>query len=367
MAVTINDVAKASQTSRSTVSIVLRNQYRGRIRPETVERVFKAIAKLNYRPNPSARRMRTKGDQKLRTAVLGCLFHVENPSAHPYFVEVLAGAQEEAQRQNYHLLIGHGNVSNEELQAQVQTLVGDKVDGWLIGALQRPALVHFLKTSKIPAIYAGSAMDTSGLLSQVRGDDSQGGYLVARHLIALGHRRIAWIDYQPDSAWKVPMGEGIQRALWEGRTKSLAAPVEHHLGDPGLLREIVEKLLRMKSRPTALLIRGDTIAYQVVQHLEALGVRVPQDMSVTGYDGLELGAVVQPSITTIIAPRRQIGQIAVRRLLEILVDPETPPATTVLPVELKVRESTGPAPRNSSVCRKENASSPSRLLAKDSP
>jgi len=343
MPVTINDIAHSANVSRSTVSLVLRNETEGRVSATTSERVRQIMLDMNYRPHAAARQMRGDRSKAVRTNCLGYLFHVETqPESHPYYMEVLMGANEEARLHNQHLLMGHGHACAAQLKAQILTLTGDKVDGWLLGALYDPDMIQFLKESRIPAVWAGSSMDTSGIVSQVRGDDFQGGYLATKHLTDLGHRRIVCVMQNAQAGWVEQMRTGCRLALREAGIKDFAAPVQFHHDDENQLHQLIDGLLESKKPPTALLVRGDRTAVDAMRYLGTRGLEVPRDISVVGYDGLALGEMSRPALTTVAAPRREIGKAAIQRLLEIIDAPEILPATTVLPVSLIERASTGP-------------------------
>ena len=345
MPVTINDIARTANVSRSTVSLVLRNETEGRVSPTTTERVLQIMADMNYRPHAAARQMRVDRSKTVRTNCFGCLFYVDTqPEVHPYFTEVLVGANEEARLYNQHLLMGHGQACAAQLKAQILTLTGDKVDGWLLGALCDPEVLHFLRGAGIPAVWTGSSIDTMGAVSQVKGDDFQGGYLAVKHLTELGHRRIACFMGSSQSCWVVPMEKGCRKALREVGIEDFFAPIIFHDDDTDRLQESIDKLFSEDVFPTALVIRSDPRAIEAIHCLQAMGLRVPEDVSVVGYDGLPLSEMSRPSLTTVVAPRREIGKVAIQKLRELVEATGPSPVVTELPVHLIKRDSTGPAP-----------------------
>ena len=356
MAVTLEDVAEQAKVSHTTVSLVLRDKVRGRVSDVTAARVRQVMRELNYQPNIAAQSMRLKTAQvqpspDQRTHNIGCLFYVrERVGIHPYYSDVLAGANEGAQQLSQHLLMGHGHSAIEDVKNQLLLLTGRKVDGWLLGAFWQREVLEYVRDARIPAVWAGSSLATNGIVPQVRGDDFQGGYLAIRHLTQLGHRHIAYIDYGSDVAWTMPTVDGCRVALREAGITDLACPPLFHQRKPGQLRRLVAQLMKNTPLPTALFVRGDSNAVEVMRYLSERGLDVPGEISVVGYDGLDIAAVAQPTLTTIAAPRHEIGEVATRRLLEMIEAPEElyrrSYPETLLPVRLIERRSTGPAPRS---------------------
>ena len=333
--VTIDDVARKAGVSRTTTSLVLRDQVEGRVSSEVVERVRRAMLDMNYRPSSAARQLRMRSTGPVRTGFIGySIQSAGHPLSDTYYGEVLAGASLEAQERKYHLLMGHTHNATDEIKRQLLMMTGEKVDAWLIGGIYNQDVLEFLQSAAIPAVWVGGAMDTSGIISQVKGDDFQSGYLAMKHLTDLGHRQIACIHVLPHLAWVEPMNAGCRKALVEAQLDESAMTVDFHEGDLQQLREILQDLLTLNPRPTALFLRSDQFALAALQILDEQGVQVPQQLSVLGHDGLEMAFLSRPPLSTIIAPRREIGVMALRRALEVLESPTLPPTVTTLPVTL---------------------------------
>lgn len=355
MAVTIEDVAGHANVSHTTVSLVLRNKVQGRVSDETAARVRQVMRELNYQPNVAAQSMRLKSVQvepspDQRTHNIGCLFYIqERPGMHPYYADVLVGANEASHQLGQHLLMGHGHSAIEDVKKQLLFLTGRKVDGWLLGASAQRELLEYVRETRIPTVWAGSSMAAGGVIPQVRGDDFQGGYLATQHLVELGHRRIAYVDYGYGAAWTEPTLGGCRQALREAGIADLVCPPLLHRSEPGQLQQIVAQLLENSPRPTAVFVRGDIAAVEIMRCLAERGLDVPGEVSVVGYDDLGIAALSHPPLTTIAAPRHEIGEIAARRLVEMIEAPEElfrkSYAETVLPVRLVERGSVAPPPK----------------------
>jgi DNA-binding LacI/PurR family transcriptional regulator len=342
---TIDDVARIAKVSPMTVSLVARRKESGRVSKETAARVREVILDLKYRPNISARHMRAQQLGDVKTHSIGYLFHTASqPGLHPYFADILVGANEAAEQHNQHLLMGHGHASLSDLKSQMILLTGSKVDGWLLGSIHEPQLITFLAKAEIPSVWVGSSADTTGLISQVRVDDFQGGYLAVQHLTQLGHRRIAYIDILPGTFWHEQTLAGCRRAMEEAGIADFVVPPQFHHSDPVEVERVVDVLLDMPEPPTAIFVRSDNEAVTAIHHLKERGLRVPEDVSVIGFDDLEIGRRARPDLTTVISSRKTLGVMAVQLLLQVMERPKMKPCSQKLPVRVEVRDSTGIKP-----------------------
>jgi LacI family transcriptional regulator len=341
MPATIDDVATRAKVSSMTVSLVARQQTAGRVSAETAARVRRAMLDLDYHPNVAARNVRAKRSIAAQTHCFGYLFHTKSqPSLHPYYADILIGANEAVQQCDYHLLMGHGHASFSGLKSQLKLLTNYKVDGWLLASIHNQPLIDFIAEAKIPAVWIGSSVDVKDRISQVRADDFQGGYLALKHLTEMGHRHIVYVDILRGAGWYEATMQGGRKALDEAGLDGLAMPPLFHDSNPRELANIATQIVRSQPRPTAVLIRSDQQAVILMQYLRQHGLEVPRDISIVGYDGLEIGAHSHPALTTVSAPRREMGIEAVKLLRRTIAGGQQAPQTATLPVHLEVREST---------------------------
>jgi DNA-binding LacI/PurR family transcriptional regulator len=334
--ITSRDVARHAGVSQATVSLVL-NGSTGAIRVSsaTRSRVLAVADHLGYVPNHAAQSLRRK-----RTRSITFI----NPSPeNPYFAEVVAGAQALAEKAGYGVSVA--NVPTREAAVQILAhLNAGTSDGVIVGSRDPRVLAELA-----PAIRRGLAVvalqhdgEEPGV-SVVRTDREAGGYLATRHLISLGHTRIAHLmDPAAYARRPTERSAGYHRALREARIEAAADWIVHGsntvAGGDASMRALWE---RSGPRPTAVFAFNDQVAIGALHALRTLGVRVPDDVAVVGFDGIAFGAFTTPELTTIEQPRAEVGQRAVELLFDMLDGTSSSPTHVTLPVRLVVRESCG--------------------------
>jgi len=327
-------VARHAGVSQATVSIVLNGTTTPiRVSPATRSRVLAIADHLGYVPNHAAQSLRRK-----RTRSLTFI----NPSPeNPYFAEVVAGAQCVAEQAGYSVSVA--NVPTREAAAQILAhLNAGTSDGVIVGSRDPRVLAELS-----PAIRRGLAVValqsevTEPSVSVVRTDREAGGYLAARHLITLGHTRIAHImDSAAYARRPSERTAGYRRALREAgiavEADWIVQGTNTVAGGDASVRALLERGGR---RPTAVFAFNDQVAIGALHALRRLDLRVPEDMAVVGFDGIGLGAFTTPELTSVEQPRAEVGQRAVELLFEML---DGAMARAIqLPVRLVVRESCG--------------------------
>lgn len=330
----MREVAQLASVSVQTVSCVVNGT--GSISAETRERVLQAIEQLNYRRDPIARSMRTG-----RTQLIGLLvLDITNP-----VLSLIASAVEaEAYARGYSVLLYNVSQDKRRERAYLEAVAERLVDGLVIvNAVDRDKTFAEIQRSHIPTVLVDCL--ATPLIPSVSVDNRQGAYLATRHLIELGHRRIAHLSGAPALE--------VARQRVEGYRQALA---DHGLGYVQIVNPVnnrwdyrsgylaTQSLLQSAPPPSAIFAAGDQMAIGAYRALAEAGVRVPDDVSVIGFDDIEAAAYITPPLTTIRQPFDEIGQRALGLLFELLGDQR--PATTqiVLPPELVLRQSTGGAP-----------------------
>lgn len=333
---TIKDVARRAQVSTATVSYVLNGT--GVVSDATRERVLAAVAELGYQPNYSARALRT------RSHTLGVVAPgIASRLADPATAEILAGLSEAATVAGYCLLIAAPTDSEAEGELDLRLARSGRVDGLVLFDLrvadERPAV---LAEARIPAIAIGAPV--TGVTCPIAGFDLRAGAEHAtQHLIRLGHRRIALLAVSSDLSISEPFYAGYVAALHAaGLRRDATLVIEAGSSeDDGMAA--MQELLAARTPPTAVLAATDTLAFGAMHALRDAGKVVGQDVSVVGCDDLPLAAHTYPPLTTLRAPRRELGATLARHLIS-LIERRTVPPATLLPVRLIVRHSTA-APR----------------------
>jgi DNA-binding LacI/PurR family transcriptional regulator len=343
--VSLKTLAAYLNLDPTTISVVL-NDVPGRSIPEaTRERIRKAAAKFNYEPSFVARSLRNR-----RTMTIGILVPV---LADGYHAEVMTGIGDGLLQEKYFYFIAHHRHRPDLIEQYPRMLLSRGAEGLI--AIDTK-LVHKLP---LPAV-AIAGERRSGITSVVL-DHRRAAELSLRHLHDLGHRTIAFMRGQPYSADSGARWQGIvevSRDLGIAIKPELTIQLEKDLTSPELGYPVVQQLLANQRKFTAVVSFNDVAAIGCIRALHDSGLRVPEDVSVVGFDDIKEAAFQTPSLTTIRQPLHRMGEIAVQLLLQKLGSPtaKLPPQVAVEP-ELIIREST-------SACRQEPGSGGTSRSAK---
>lgn len=331
---TIYDVAKAAGVGIGTVSRVLNNSTQ--VSPETQEKVQKAIRELGFRRSKVARQL-SRGIQRHNVGAIMPFI------THPSFVERLRGIQRALDDQgNDFNLILYSVSEPERLNEQLVTIVEHAtVDGLLIATLNvSDELRDLLTQASIPFVTLSDAC--TGELNSIGPDNMRGGYMATQYLLELGHRHIAYVgDAFPDD-YGFPTGElrykGYLSALQEHGIR--LCPEDVYLGDHGEepAYRLTEQLLAMPELPTAIFAMSDIQAVGCIRAIRKGGLRVPEDISVIGFDDVQLSRHV--GLTTIRQHLEHSGYIGMQLLQNLLSDPNNVVPRQLPPLELVVRGTT---------------------------
>ena len=331
--VTIHDVARRADVSIATVSRVLNNTPRG-VGADLRRRVLRVVQKLDYRPNALARSLHQK-----HTHTLGLVIP---DIANPYYSEITRGVEDVCRQSEYAVFICNTDRNPSTMAHYLQVLREKRVDAIIIGGGGTPGRRQFqaLHDSSVPTLLIGR-YDVA--LPAVRIDNLKGGWEAATHLIRLGHRRIAILSGPKNSTSMQDRIKGYRRALDE---HELALPREWVLhGDlrPASAFSIAQHLLTTRPSPTGILVANDQMAVATIRAATKLGLCVPKDVSVVGFDNIELASYVTPGLTTMAIPLYQIGVAVAEDAMKLIAGTPGNKETWFYP-ELIVRESTGPPP-----------------------
>lgn len=327
---TIKDIAKLAQVSTSTVSHVL-NQ--SRFVSEAIEkRVKKAAQDLNYAPSALARSLKTN-----RTKTLGMLV---TTSTNPFFSEVLKGVEQRCYEKGYNLILCNTEGDSVRMKASIDTLLQKRVDGLLLmcSTLGEQSIETFNRYPELPIV----VMDWGPMTyasDKIQDNSYQGGYLAAQHLIEQGHRQIGCITGPLNRQQASSRIDGFKQAL-EDSNISLQPHwiVEGNFEcDGGYNAYQVFKT--QKTQPSAIFICNDMMAMGFINAASLDGVRIPDDLSIIGYDDISLAQFITPPLTTINQPKDKLGQTAVDTLLARLNDPQNPQQVIALEPTLIKRAS----------------------------
>lgn len=354
MPATRDDVARAAGVSVATVSYVLN----GGPRPVSAERrrrVLQAVADLEYRPNAIARSLRAR-----RTRILG---FVLPDSANPYFAALAHAIEEAAAARGYQVIMANAAERPEREAAHIEALLRLQVDGlfWIPADLRRASRVS--PRPDVPTVQIDRTLDVfpprggadgaagkGAVFDVVTADNLAGGRLATDHLLALGHRRLACLAGPAGHRHAQARLQGFKEALRTAGAGSGAGELIGHGEFDYASGAAVAGgwcALPPDARPTGIVCGNDAMAIGALAALAAAGLRVPGDVSVTGYDDLPQAPYTVPPLTTVAQPVGEVAAAAVERLLARVERPGAAPRPehTVFPVRLVVRGSTAPPAR----------------------
>jgi LacI family transcriptional regulator len=342
--ITLHDVARLAGVSIKTVSRVLNNE--PYVTDAKRRRVEAAVAQLNYRPNMAARTL-----SGAKSYLLGFLA----PSGAPMYIDrLLRGALDACRKHNYHLVAEIYDAQTDDVLAEVKALcTSTALAGAVLapGLCDSPAVLSYLRERGIP--YVGISPSVPLDAPCVHIDEEGAVYAMTRHLVGLGHERIAFLGYQ--SGWRFAERrlQGFRKAMAEA---GIAVPAKY-IGESWFTfrfaQERAEKLLSLKEPPTALVAVNDETAVGAMVAAYRRGVNVPADVSITGFDDSPLAALTWPQLTTVRQPLEAMAAAAA----ELILRPRTPaagePRSILLPFELVIRQTSrkprsnmaAPAPR----------------------
>ncbi len=331
MTVTIRDVARESGVNVSTVSRALNNEYG--VHSQTRQHVVAVAGRLNYRPNRVARGLVTGRSHSLALIV--------SDIRNPFFAEVARGAEDAARAGNCDLVLCNSDLDAAKQMQYVKSLLEKRVDGILmnsVAALSRAEQTQLAECG-VPIVLLNRAASTRAF-STVCADNEAGGALAALNLFKLGHRKIAHLSGPKHHGNLSDRTLGFVRALQSGkrRVKPIVLHGAFHFAGG---QELTEQLLRNHPEVTAIFAGNDVMAFGAARAIFARGLRIPDDISLVGFDNIEFSSVMHPPLTTIHQPKHEMGQAAVEILLRLARDKTKQiPEHRLLGVEWIERQST---------------------------
>ena len=327
----LEQVAKRARVSTATVSRVLNNA--SVVKGSTRARVVKAIEELRYHPNLHARSL--AGGKSRTIGVIAS--NMENP----FFFDIYKTIENDAHTHGYEVVVANTDYRSEQLVTSVRLMIGRRVAGLAaIVSEMDPELMEELRDARIPVVFYDVGTPR-GNVTNIRVNYRRGIDKVVDYLYSLGHRHLGFVGHH---AVLGPINERMRAVLdavariptLEVRTAADADTLEGG-------RQAARQLLSHDRQCTAIICVNDVMAVGVLRELRERGIRVPHDMSVTGFDNVKLSEFCYPALTTVHIPREQIGHIIYESLMPRGGKP-APVEEIVIDPEFMVRDSTGPAP-----------------------
>ena len=329
----MKDVAQRAGVSASTVSHVI-NETRF-VSQDLRERVLRAMRELNYQPNVAARSLRTK-----RTQVVALVIP---DITNPYFPDIARGVQDVAEENDYAVILCNTDRMLSRERRFLNALRRQRVDGLVLNpSVVTSVDLQELLNAQIPVVLIGSQIDQPSF-DVVMVDNVKGAYDAVKHLIDLGHHHIGLVGGTRTTSSGEQRFQGYVRALAdhglpvrEGLVTE--GPFTHEGGYEGMRR-----LLALPTPPTAVFASSDVMAIGALVAIQEAGIRVPEALSLVGFDDIAVASITTPKLTTIAQPKYQTGETAARLLFNHIESPSPPQRQKIiLDHTLIVRSSTAP-------------------------
>ena len=326
---TIKEVAREAGVSINTVSRALNGK--PDVSPETRRQVLAVAERLNYMPNKLARGLRSN-----KTGIIGVIVA---DIANPFFSAVVKGMGKAAKELGYSIILQDTGENYKNEEEAIQIMISEQVDGLLITPVQtEKRSIHMLQESGIPFVLVARYFDDVDT-DYVVADDVQGGYLATAHLIEKGHEKIAFINGPAYNSSAIERFQGYKKALEEhniGLNESLIRNGALTMEDGYTYGKAL--LMDHDPQPTALFTFSDFVALGAMKAVHELGLRIPDDIAIVGYDDIDFAFCLESPLTTIRFPKREIGEEVVS-ILAKKMNGDGCHSRLKMPVELVVRQS----------------------------
>jgi LacI family transcriptional regulator len=339
---TIDDVAKLAGVSIKTVSRVVNQE--PNVRAETRARVEKAVADLHYHPNLSARNLASQ-----RARVIALVYddpgRYANPSAS-YIIRMQTGVLRACRPADYRFIIHPCDFEHERIVSELTDLIAQARPAGIVLApplSNIPRIVRAITASGTPMVRIAPGT-RGGDTGSVSTNDREISAEMTCYLASLGHRKIAFIEGHPGHKAVANRLLGYRDGLAHSGLTFAARLVEQGDNSFASGEAAAERLLRLPDPPTAIFAANDDMAAGVIRVASLLGVDVPGQLSVAGFDDIALASMLRPTLTTIHQPLAQMAEHAALALIDAAHSRSMPKGTEVVPASIRIRESTGPAP-----------------------
>jgi LacI family transcriptional regulator, repressor for deo operon, udp, cdd, tsx, nupC, and nupG len=329
---TMKDVAQLAGVSTATVSRALMNPEKVSI--STRKRVETAVLEAGYSPNTLARNLRRNESKTIITIVPDI--------CDPYFAEIIRGIEDAAVENDYLVLLGDSGQQKKRESSFVNLVFTKQADGMLLLGTDHPFDVSKPEQKNLPPMVMACEFAPELELPTVHIDNLTSAFEAVNYLAQLGHKRIAQISGPTTATLCKFRQQGYQQAL--RRAGVSMNPAYSTVGDFTFEAgaQAVRQLLALPEQPTAIFCHNDAMAIGAIQEAKKLGLRVPQDLSIVGFDDIQFAQYCDPPLTTISQPRYEIGRQAMLMMLDLLKGNDVQAGSRLLEAKLVVRGSTAP-------------------------
>lgn len=330
MSATIKDVAKRAKVSTTTVSHVLNSTRFVSIKSKNS--VLAAVAELNYAPSAVARSLKVKSTKSLGMLV--------TTTHNPFYAELINAVEKNCYAQGYNLVLCNTDGDPEKTNSYLKMLVHRRIDGILVTCTDydHGLFKTLTEQRKLPMV----VMDwgpTDEFLDRIQDNSYKGGYMATQHLLQFGHTDIGYIGGPAEKLQSIQRFDGFKTAMQEaGRNINPQWVIQSNFEcDGGKLA--MRKLLALEEQPSALFISNDMMALGAISEAAQCAVKIPEQLSIIGYDNISFSAHFSPPLTTINQPKNSLATMAVSALIERIKEPGRAGRTLLVEPELVIRSS----------------------------
>lgn len=332
--ISIEDIAREAQVSRSTVSRVINNI--PSVRDKNRQKVLEIVKKLNYKPNVSARRL-----AGARNYTLGLVMpYFEEMFSSYYVMQIIKGVEEAANMEGWDVLLCINRKSESEEEFYDRVLNNTYIEGIIYTGPKES--LPLLEVADIPYVILNMYTEDPNV-NCIGGNNEEGAFRIVEHLIKLGHKKIATITGSSDIQSAQDRLEGYHGALEKygllGETPGSFIVNGNFVKKTAYNATLL--LLSGSVKPTAIFAASDDMALGAMKAIKEQGLRIPQDIALVGFDNNPVTAEVDPPLTTVSQPIAEMGHLAVKMLCKIITKKEETPVKMLLKTELVIRESCG--------------------------
>lgn len=330
MTITIYDVAREANVSMATVSRVVNGN--PNVKPTTRKKVVETIERLGYRPNAVARGLASK-----KTTTVGVIIP---DISNIFFSELARGIDDIANMYKYNIILSNSDQNVDKEIKLINAMLEKQVDGivYMGGKITEEHMQQF-KTSPVPIVLAAT-VDPNNEAPSVNIDYEEAGREAISLLTRNNHKKIAFITGLEETTANIYKFKGYRKALEEAGIEyndahTIAGDLSYTAG-----LESIKSLLELEDKPTAVFTASDELALGVIHGIQDLGLSVPNDIEVVGFDNTRLSQMVRPTLSTVVQPIYDIGAVAMRLLTKLMNKEEVSEANVILPHQIVERDST---------------------------
>jgi LacI family transcriptional regulator/LacI family repressor for deo operon, udp, cdd, tsx, nupC, and nupG len=332
---TLKEVAKKANVSITTVSRVINDPEK--VNTETRERVREAMEALNFQPNRVAQRLR---GNKGRSRLLGLIIpDIQNQ----FYSSIVRGIEDMSYGKDYAIILCNTDENPEKEKFYLDVLKSESVDGIILPPIrQNGNLIRELLEAKIPVICFDRKLSSESI-DTVIVDNEMGGYMAASHLLEAGHKKIAVITSSLQFTSFEDRLRGYENALVDSGieiNEKLIKKGDHRKSETGKMLTL--QLLDQNPKPTAIFVLNNQMALGAIEAINERKLKIPDDISIVGFDDIQWARVISPSITVIRQPAYEMGRRIAELFFQKVKDPEREPVQIILQPKLIVRQSTAP-------------------------